>query len=195
MRLTAAKWDRVLLPGRTFHSSLMSLRSRLWKACVLRALQDQSQLWSNIALALAAAYTRCHGCCKNWAFFFLLSWPGLNTNWSLHCAALLCPSTPSKAKTKPMLLTNRFICILTGAQILDTDFFCTTVQEPVQNMLFFIHVQKNPNPNWREDKECGSIYSQLVCLSLQSTHLPSPIMPISWSTLPVSNGCIVSEER
>lgn len=58
--------------------------------------------------------------------------------------ALLRPSTPSKAETKPVLLTNRFICILTGAQILDTDFFCTTVQEPVQNMLFFYSCTKKP---------------------------------------------------
>lgn len=64
----------------------------------------------------------------------------------MDAKALLCPTPPNKPQIKPVLLTNRFICILTGAQILDTDFFCTTVQEPVQNMLFylFIHVQKNP---------------------------------------------------
>lgn len=62
---------------------------------------------------------------------------------------------------------------------------------------FLIHVQKNPKTNKRKDKECGSIYSQLVRLSLQSTHLhsPSPVMPTLWSASLVSNGCIVSEER
>lgn len=112
--------------------------------------------------------------------------------------ALLCPTTPNKPETKPVLLTNRFICILTAAQILDTDFFCTTVQEPVQNMLFllFIHVQKTPKPNKCKDEECGSIYLQLVCLSLPSTHLhsPLPIMPTLWPPLPASNSCTVSEE-
>lgn len=51
----------------------------------------------------------------------------LSTTW-LQRMALPHTSTPSKAETKHRLLTNRFICILTGAQILDTDFFCTTVQ-------------------------------------------------------------------
>lgn len=187
MCLTAAKRDRALLPRRTFCLSLMSPRTRLWNACVLWALQDQSQLSSSTACALTEAYAYCHGFCKNQAFL-LMPWPGLNMNWSLHCAAEKLsqsqhdentaghlapadvvshqnfanskpitegvPSTlqlrteeesmprlscthPHQAETKPVLLTNRFICILTGAQILDTDFFCTTVQEPVQNMLFF----------------------------------------------------------
>lgn len=81
-----------------------------------------------------------------------------------------------------MLLTNRFICISTGAQILDTDFFCTTVQEPVQNTLSLNSCTKKPpnktkqtkTRNKGKDKECGSIYSQLVRLSLPSTHLHSP---------------------
>lgn len=64
-----------------------------------------------------------------------------------QCRASSAPIHASKAETKPMLLTNRFICILTGAQILDTDFFCTTVQEPVQNMLFSLFMyKKTQNP-------------------------------------------------
>lgn len=90
--------------------------------------------------------------------------------------AVLCPTRPNKPETKPVLLTNRFICILTGAQILDTDFFCTTVQEPVQNMLFFlfIHIQKIPKTNKWKDKECGSIYSQLYA---SASHRPSSTCP------------------
>lgn len=71
-----------------------------------------------------------------------------------NAEALLSPSTPSEAKPKPVLLTNKFICILTGAQILDTDFFCTTVQEPVQNMLFYYYscTKKNPKPTNEKTK-------------------------------------------
>lgn len=62
--------------------------------------------------------------------------------------------------------------------------------------LLFIHVQKTPKTNKGKDKECGSIYSQLVSLSLPSTHLhtPLPIMPALWPALPASNSRIVSEE-
>lgn len=161
---------------------------------------SQSQLEENAAGHLAAADVLWPALCK------LCSpspregaQPLAATRWAAADGkALLCPTAPNKAETKPVLLTNRFICILTGAQILDTDFFCTTVQEPVQNMLFlFIHVQKNPKTNKGKDEECGSIYSQLVRLSLSSTHLhsPLPIMPALWPALPASNSCTVSEER
>lgn len=147
---------------------------------------SQSQHEENAAGCLATADILSPALCKLSSRWF---WEGAQhltaACWGAADAkALLHPFTPSKAETKPVLLTNRFICILTGAQILDTDFFCTTVQEPVQNMLFiylFIHVKKTPKTNKWKDKECGSIYSQLVRLSLQSTHLhlPSPITPTS----------------
>lgn len=131
------------------------------------------------------------------ADFFPVDFEKVLSTMQLQHMAVLHTSTPSRAETKHRLLTNRFICILTGAQILDTDFFCTTVQQPVQNMLFFFFNSCTKKPNKLKDKKCGSIYSQLVCLSLQSTLLYSPslITPTLGSASPISNGCIVSEEK
>lgn len=62
---------------------------------------------------------------------------------------------------------------------------------------FFFFNSCTKKTNKQKDKKCGSIYSQLVRLSLQSIHLhsPSPITPTSGSASPISNGCIVSEQR
>lgn len=62
---------------------------------------------------------------------------------------------------------------------------------------FFFFNSCTKKPNKLKDKKCGSIYSQLVCLSLQSTLLYSPslITPTLGSASPISNGCIVSEEK
>lgn len=237
--LTAAKWDRALLPGRTFYLSLMSLRTRLWNTCVIWALHNQSQPSSSTACALTKACTRCHSFCKNKASI-LLPWPGLNTNQSLHCAvekwsqsqhkenaagclatadvpspalgklqshqfwedgqhltaacwggadseALLHPFTPSKSRDETCASYKQVYLHFDWSTDSRYRFLLHNSTRASAKYAFLIFMyKKNPqnktekknkkkkNRNKQKDKECGSIYSQLVRLSLPSTHLHSP---------------------
>lgn len=97
--------------------------------------------------------------------------------WAAVDAEVLpCPTVANK-ETKPVLLTNRFICILTGAQILDTDFFCTTVQEPVQNMPFFFIYPCTKKPQKPTNEKTKSVAAFTHNWYASASHAPTSTRP------------------